>query len=750
MDDSKVSVLRQFIQLGWALIPLHNVTPDGCSCTAGPECPVNTRGKHPRNSAWQSGGWVREVGVLESVVRDRPQWNWGAVCGPPSGVWVLDVDPEHGGRESLAELERRVGASLGAGRRHGTGSGGEHLIFKIGPDGWTPQTGSGRFGPGLDVRAAGGQIVLPSSVSAKGPYVVLEGGPLEVVRADVRAVLESWGGGGGPAAGEGRERLVVPAGDQGAVSEGGERYARAVVEELLVQARDAVIGTRNDTAYRTAVRIWELVRAPWCSLTVDDVQDRWWAAAGATGAPDTELWGVWTRAYGRAMDGEVAVLPESAYGGERVPLPGSSPGASGAEPAAMGMTVLEYRATEEGRAIAAEGSLRSRFIGRTALGKIPRPVYLIEDTLNLSSDSWLIGASGSYKSFVALDWACHVATGKPWAGRRVRRGTVWCIVAEGISGIDQRITAWEQLNGAEVGDELQVLPEPVYVTVDPRAKLDERLSAGWKELVETAREDRPALIVLDTQSRMTIGLNENDNSDMAFWADAVAALKQASGACVLVVHHTGRKGGDARGGSAIDAAQDDEWTVSRGVTPGVRMARLVRTKSKDSQDGVEHALSFDVLTVGEDDDGRPVTSLGVRVLPVAETAETAEGALLGGGMAREAREEPVYKRTGQEVRALQMYRLILETAPDIGASEADIRKWLANHPSLERYIPNTRITYAKRAFNDLCELGLIMKRDGRMAFRAVELPDQSAHGALTPNPPEAGWMAPDGWSVFYG
>src|SRR6266487_472295 len=254
MDSNKLNILSQFVgaEYGWALIPLHDVAREGgaCSCGAGAYPEHGSAGKHPRNVAWQRGGWVQDVATLASVVRDRPGWNWGAVTGTPSGVWVLDVDPDNGGYASLgalldaAHLKLDLPYALCVGalvtRMHRTGSGGLHLIFAIGADGWMPPTSvgrAGRLGPGLDVRAEGGQVVLPSSVSGKGAYsVVLDAAPAECP-ASLRAEIE-------------RRMTVEPRAavairpqdlEQSSVTEGGDRYARAVVEGNVAEMRTAPV-----------------------------------------------------------------------------------------------------------------------------------------------------------------------------------------------------------------------------------------------------------------------------------------------------------------------------------------------------------------------------------------------------------------------------------------------------------------------------------------------------------------------------
>jgi AAA domain/Bifunctional DNA primase/polymerase, N-terminal len=736
VDDNKLNILSQFIELGWALIPLHDVAREGgaCSCGAGAYPEHSSAGKHPRNSAWQRNGWVTDVGVLGSVVRDRPGWNWGAVTGRPSGVWVLDVDPEHGGMESLRELLAAAGLDSGVPvtRVHATGSRGAHGVFAIGADGWMPPTGAGKIGPGLDVRAEGGQVVLPTSVSGKGAYLVAHDvAPVEcpaALRGEIERRLA-------PADRVPREVGPAPDAFQAEASDGGNRFAHAVLRDELTKLRDAPVGTRNDTAIAVGCRCWEMINAPWNSYVEADVLARWWEAAGATGAPDTELQGVWGRA-GARVDGRWTALPESVYGGDVVPFVGSP-----VAPVTMNEPVVDPADRM--------GIMRGRMLPRSAFGGIARPTYLIEDTLNLESDTWLIGASGSFKSFVALDWACHVATGKPWNGRRVRQGRVLMVVAEGATGINQRVEAWEKLNGVTVGDELVMLPESVHASSGQgRGTFGERVSAEWQALSMIVADDRPSLILLDTQARMATGLIENDNSDMAFWTECVASLRSASKACVLVVHHTGRKGGDARGGSAIDAAQDMEWTVTRGPDDGaMRSARLVCTKNKDAADRVEHALSFEVIKVGTDEEGKDVTSLGVRV--VVEGAVAIEPATMADGLVSEAEGRTMSE--GERL-TLALWRVVYCKANHgDGWTWAEIQKAFCALPEVQRgprgpRTAETAKTESTDARTNLVALGLWLKADGLQRFRVAVI-ENGRWGRLTPSLSVPNWMPEDGWQV---
>lgn len=230
--------------------------------------------------------------------------------------------------------------------------------------------------------------------------------------------------------------------------------------------------------------------------------------------------------------------------------------------------------------------LIGRMIGPAELRDRPAPPWLVEGLLSLDSASWLIAAPASYKSFVALDWAGHVADGRPWMGRAVTRGGVVYMVAEGVGGMGPRIRAWEQRNGP-MSSAVRFLPMPVQV-----GRADH-----WAAWVEACRRLDPAFVILDTQARITVGLDENDNTAMGEVVDALGRLQHATRACVLVVHHTGRSGGHARGASAIDGAQDTELKLTR---TGDRRVVLEIDKSKNAADDIRVDLE---LFLTELDDG---------------------------------------------------------------------------------------------------------------------------------------------------
>lgn len=247
-------------------------------------------------------------------------------------------------------------------------------------------------------------------------------------------------------------------------------------------------------------------------------------------------------------------------------------------------------AVDEREQIDPVDALLGRMLDRDALDQIQPPKPLIQGVLDLESESWIIGAPGGFKSFVALDWAGHVSAGLPWRGCPVHQGRVIYVVAEGSKSIALRVRAWEETYGRRM-ENVWFLPEPVQVK-DGDTDRTGRPGRPWRTLVEACRRLEPVFIVLDTQARITVGLEENSNTSMGVLVEAVRALKEATRACVLVVHHVGRNGEDARGASALDGAQDTEIRIDR--PEGVRRSDLTADISTDKQKDGDETLTWPV------------------------------------------------------------------------------------------------------------------------------------------------------------
>ncbi|MGW4974681.1 AAA family ATPase [Streptomyces mirabilis] len=249
--------------------------------------------------------------------------------------------------------------------------------------------------------------------------------------------------------------------------------------------------------------------------------------------------------------------------------------------------------------------LRSQLLDTDALDKIPSLEPLLGDLLQMNTLARIIGPSGSFKSFVVLDMAGHIGTGMKWHGQYVKQGTVIYLVGEGEQGIRKRVRAWEQHHGMRM-DNVLFLPRPV------QAK-----STEWDVFIELGRQVRPALIVIDTQARVSVGVEENSNKEMGEIVDRMDQLRVASGACVSTIHHTGHTGEHGRGASSVKGAMQSEVNIFK---KGDRLSNITLTvksgKQKDEEEGEGMLFALKRLSIDGEckPDGRPVTSLVIESL----------------------------------------------------------------------------------------------------------------------------------------
>jgi hypothetical protein len=105
------------------------------------------------------------------------------------------------------------------------------------------------------------------------------------------------------------------------------------------------------------------------------------------------------------------------------------------------------------------------------------------------------------------------------------------------------------------------------------------VKGDWDALCEVAKDMGACLIVVDTQARSTVSLEENSAKDMGLFVQAAERLRRASGACVLIVHHQGRSGDHMRGSTALEGAAT---TIMRATKDG-DLVTIECSKSKDSE-----------------------------------------------------------------------------------------------------------------------------------------------------------------------
>lgn len=150
-----------YARRGLRVIPLHVVRKGGtCSCGHA-DC--KTPGKHPLIPDWTDRATTDAGCITIWFGHTFKGANVGIVTGAKSGVIVLDVDPRHGGDDSLDSLIYLHGRpdTLTA----FTGGGGAHYYFRH-PG--VPVADKTAIMDGLDLKGDGGMVVAPPSIHESG------------------------------------------------------------------------------------------------------------------------------------------------------------------------------------------------------------------------------------------------------------------------------------------------------------------------------------------------------------------------------------------------------------------------------------------------------------------------------------------------------------------------------------------------------------------------------------------------------
>ena len=240
--------------------------------------------------------------------------------------------------------------------------------------------------------------------------------------------------------------------------------------------------------------------------------------------------------------------------------------------------------------------------------------WLIKNVLPDAGLIVLFGASGSGKTFVAIDLAYAIAMGIQWRGNRSKKGRVLIIAAEGGKGMSKRLKAYLKHHKIDPKD-----VDIGLLTVPPNFLLSEDVTELAAAIAASGGAD---VIIVDTMSQVTPGANENSSEDVGLALGNARALEAATGATIIMVDHSGKDASKGvRGWSGKRAAADAEIEVLK-HEDGAREIRI--TKMKDGDDGLKWGFRLELVIVGTDADGDAITScVAVEAdLPVPLAIET--------------------------------------------------------------------------------------------------------------------------------
>lgn len=249
--------------------------------------------------------------------------------------------------------------------------------------------------------------------------------------------------------------------------------------------------------------------------------------------------------------------------------------------------------------------------------------WLVDGILPEQSMGMLFGASGTFKSFLALDAALHVVHGLPWLGRRTAKGPALWLAAEGGTSFGHRVHAWHKARRLPVSKDLIGIPVAVDLGTD-----------AWRvvDAVQSTVGITPRVVVIDTLSQTyTAGAEENSATHMAAYLREIGTRFRDLWKCtVIIVHHSGHSATERpRGSSAIQANTQFLFGCWRDEKEMLATLSCQHQKDGDRFDDVTFALSK--VDLGTDKHGKQLSHLAARHLSSAEEVQEAAEAEVKAG-----------------------------------------------------------------------------------------------------------------------
>ncbi|MGJ7508697.1 bifunctional DNA primase/polymerase [Variovorax sp. GT1P44] len=583
-----------YARLGWHVLPL---VPGG---------------KQPFSRLVPNGfhNATRDPETIEAWWSGEPNAGIG-IALKASGLVAVDVDLRHDGFTTLDDLQA-VHGKLESDVLQITGDGGWHMVFSS----QLVESLPGTLGRGIDLKADG-YICAEPSIHPNGKTYEWEAScnPLD---GCIPSTLPGWI--------RDMSRTPVPAvpvTDSPMAPTPRWLDCLAALPAIPANERETWLqvgmAIHNERPDAEGFRAWSDWSATSPKFDAQD-QSRVWLSFKRRGLSGTTLNTIFAMAQreGWRNVGTITLLPPAVLSGD--------------EEIVKTLTQLEARA-------AAVRWQVKHAIEQNALGMI-------------------FGASGTFKSFIALDLCLHIAHGQPWLGKKTRQGKVVYVAAEGGTGLWRRVSAWHKRRGVAFPHESFFVCDRPIVMNDPKSV--EALRASIERVCPG-----PALVVIDTLSQTFHG-NENSNDEIAaFFRSIKLSIMDPLQCGALVVHHSGHSATERpRGASAILANVDYLFGVFRDPTAMLATMECQKQKEGDKLDLMPFML--DIEQLGHDEDNELITSL------VATHADTSGDTLL---KAVEQRADSHFARLVRAVREFADKEIVRkEFYREMGDANSDTKR----------------------------------------------------------------------------
>jgi len=201
---------------------------------------------------------------------------------------------------------------------------------------------------------------------------------------------------------------------------------------------------------------------------------------------------------------------------------------------------------------------------------------LVEGVIGRAAMAVMYGDSNSGKTFAAIDLGAAICRGVPWLGRNTAPGLVLYLATEAAGSVRMRLKAYRRFHGVAARG-FVIVQSPVNL-FDGDADVTAIVAAVTE--IESHYGEKVVLIIGDTLARIAAGANENSGEDMGVVIKHAEAIRRATSATFLWIHHCGKdQARGMRGWSGMRAAIDTEIEITADEALGTRAAEL--TKQRD-------------------------------------------------------------------------------------------------------------------------------------------------------------------------
>lgn len=230
--------------------------------------------------------------------------------------------------------------------------------------------------------------------------------------------------------------------------------------------------------------------------------------------------------------------------------------------------------------------------------------YIVKNLLLAGQVSILCGAPNTGKSAVIAAAASHIAMGRDFAGHKASRAAVLYIAAEDPDGIADRAYPYLRA-GVSAASPFHIYPHPINLCVanDVRSFIEE--AAAY----QTATACERLFIVIDTLNLCIGDGDENSARDMGIAMGNAQRIARATGAHIMIIHHTaGHDGSRPRGSTAMEGNVDTLLTLQRAdENQPEGVVFISQRKQRSVRKGYQIAFKIDAFDAGEDSEGDALT-----------------------------------------------------------------------------------------------------------------------------------------------